>query len=348
MSTTPAKPNVLFIMTDQQRFDTIAALGNSDIYTPNLDRLVRRGVSFTKGYSTCPVCMPARATIRTGCEPPTTRSYTNTPSKPVQGQAAGLDERCGGLPLAGAMRQLGYRTFGMGKFHDWAWNPDQGFDVYLHCEGTARDDYHNWLRKEHPHYAHIEDYPGERTEMYYMPQCNQLPADLTVERWMADRAVEQIDKNDPRPYFGFVSFMGPHPPFAPPMPFNRLYDPDRMSNPVQGQLETDHMDDQITWMNYAIWAENVNDPHNRVLKARYYGMITYIDQCIGKILDAVEARADADNTLICFYSDHGDHLGDHHAWQKESYFEQSCHVPFLLSWPLGLGARARSAMTWFA
>ena len=68
-----AQPNVLFIMTDQQRFDTIAALGNSAIYTPNLDRLVHRGVSFTNAYSPCPVCVPARYTIRTGCEPPTTR-----------------------------------------------------------------------------------------------------------------------------------------------------------------------------------------------------------------------------------------------------------------------------------
>jgi arylsulfatase len=78
------------------------------------------------------------------------------------------------------------------------------------------------------------------------------------------------------------------------------------------------------------------------LKARYYGTITYIDDCIGRILDAVEARPDADNTLICFFSDHGDHLGDHHGWQKESYFEASCHIPFLVSWPSKLPAGKRS------
>ena len=80
-------PNVLFVMTDQQRFDTIAALGNAHIHTPNLDRLVRRGVTFERAYSTCPVCVPARYTVRTGCEPPVTRVFCNRVSSPAPGQA---------------------------------------------------------------------------------------------------------------------------------------------------------------------------------------------------------------------------------------------------------------------
>jgi len=120
-----------------------------------------------------------------------------------------------------------------------------------------------------------------------------------------------------------------------------MYDPDRMPNPVRGSLDIDHMDEQIPWMNHAIWAEDINDSHARVLRARYYGEISYIDQGIGRILDAVEARGDADNTLICFFTDHGDHLGDHNAWQKESYFEAACHIPFLLSWPARLPGDVR-------
>ena len=101
------------------------------------------------------------------------------------------------------------------------------------------------------------------------------------------------------------------------------------------------MDEQIPWMNRLIWADDINDSHARVLKARYYGEISYIDDCLGRILDAVEAREDADDTLICFFADHGDHLGDHNAWQKESFFEQAAHVPFLVSWPnrLPVGAK---------
>ncbi len=114
-----------------------------------------------------------------------------------------------------------------------------------------------------------------------------------------------------------------------------------MPNPIRGRPDVDHMDEQIPWMNYGVWADEVNDAHARALKARYYGEITFVDDCIGRVLDAVEARGDAGNTLICFYADHGDHLGDHNAWQKESFFEQATHVPFLLSWPARLPADVR-------
>jgi len=357
MSNTP-KPNILYIMCDQQRADTIAALGNPHIYTPNYDRLVARGVAFEHGYSTCPVCVPARYTIRTGCEPYTTGIYQNGGQNLVEGQPKDMEERCGPY-LARTLAGLGYRTFGFGKFHTHPWDEDLGYEIHQHSEelyGTperrSRDGYAGFIEREHPEFRHIENLMGERTEMYYMPQMSPLPAELGVEAWTADRAIEQIALdsrfrgNDAigageKPFFGFVSFVGPHPPLAPPVPFNRMYDPDRMPNPICGDIEIDHMDEQITWMNYAIWAEDINNPHARVLKARYYGEISYIDQCLGRILDAVEARDDADNTLIGFFADHGDHLGDHTAWQKESFFEAACHLPFLLSWPKRLPQNAR-------
>ncbi len=342
------RPNILYVMTDQQRFDTIAALGNKDVYTPNLDRLVRRGVTFTRAYSTCPVCVPARYTVRTGCEPPTTRVFTNGRSRPVAGQAETMEGRCGPY-LARTMQARGYRTFGIGKFHTQPWDEELGYEVHLHSEelyGTPdqrqRDAYAAWIAREHPAFDYIEALMGERTEMYYMPQVSPMPQEITVERWAADGAAEQIRIDDGRPYYGFVSFIGPHPPFAPPVPYNRMYDPDRMPDPVRGDVQVDHMDEQIPWMNHVIWAEAIHDARARVLRARYYGEITYIDDCLGRILDAVEARGDGANTVICFFSDHGDHLGDHRAWQKESFFEASCRVPFLVSWPERLPGNVRS------
>ena len=343
----PSQPNVLYIMTDQQRFDTIAALGNEHIYTPNLDRLVRRGLTFTNAYSTCPVCVPARYTVRTGCEPPTLRIFSNARSQPVEGQASTMEGRCGPY-LPRTLQQRGYRTFGIGKFHTQPWDEELGYDVHLHSEelyGTPAqrrgDAYARWIADQHPAFDYIEALMGERTEMYYMPQVSPLPAELTVEHWAADRAIEQLQVGDTRPFFGFVSFIGPHPPFAPPVPFNRMYDPDRMPNPIRGDPATDLMDEQIRWMNHIIWADDISDARARSLKARYYGEISYIDDCLGRILDTVEARPDADNTLICFFADHGDHLGDHRAWQKESFFEASTHVPFLVSWPAALPAGER-------
>ena len=237
------RPNVLFVMTDQQRWDTIAALGNGHIHTPNLDRLVRRGLSFTHAYSTCPVCVPARYTVRTGCEPPTTRIFSNRHQAPAPGQADTITGRCGGY-LAATMRGLGYRTFGIGKFHSKPWNEDLGYDLHLHSEELydspeqrAGDAYASWLHREHPEYDHLEALMGERTEMYYMPQMSAQPAHCAVEGWAAARAVEQLRVADPRPWFGFVSFVGPHPPFAPPVPYNRMYDPDRMPDPITGGLD---------------------------------------------------------------------------------------------------------------
>ena len=326
-------------MTDQQRFDTIASLGNAHIYTPNLDRLVRRGITFSRVYASCPVCVAARYMIRTGCEPPTTRVFSNIASKPVPGQPEKMEARCGPY-LGRTMARLGYRTFGVGKFHTAPWNEDLGFEILRRSEETlfpasrAGDDYASWLEREHPEFDFLEQPMGERTEMYYMPQRSPLPPELGVEWWSADRAIEQIAReDDDRPFFGFVSFVGPHPPLAPPIPFNRMYDPDFLPDPIAGSVEHDHFDEEIAYMRYAIWADAISPALAKIIRARYYGEISYLDFCLGRILDVIDARPNATNTLICFFSDHGDLLGDHHGWQKQNFFEPSCRIPFLLSWP---------------
>ena len=342
--TTDDRPNVLLVMTDQQRADAIGALADAPVYTPNLDRLVDRGVAFTNAYSQTPVCVPARYNLRSGCEPTRTRYFTNGGPGPEEGSV----EECCGSYLARAMGERGYRTWGIGKFHTHPRDEDLGYDTQLYSEEAYKtqanyeaDDYAAFVEREYPEYAFVEQLHGERTEMYYMPQTCPLPAEVTVESWAADRAVQQIERDDDRPFFGFLSFIGPHPPLAPPIPFNRLYDPDRMPEPILGEKEIDHLDEQIPRMNDLIWADDPDDLRIATLRARYYGEVTYIDQCLGRVLDAVEAREDSENTLICFVSDHGEHLGDHHAWQKESFFEQACRVPFLVSWPERLPAGER-------
>lgn len=335
------QPNVLYLMCDQFRFDCIHSLENPVIQTPNLDRLVARGASFTNAYSACPVCVPARYVVRTGREPYNLGCYSNEIPAPIHCDGSqGVESYCGSY-LARRMGQLGYRTFGIGKFHT---TPDVyeelGYDVQIHTEEIhdtpeirAKDGFAKFLEEEHPAFAHLEQLHGERTNMYFVPQMSPMPKEATVEGFVAREAVKQIEQEDDRPYFGFVSFVGPHPPCAPPIPYNRMYDPDGMENPVCGNAFTDCMDEQIPWMNYLIYADEINNAWTRNFKTRYYGEITYIDDCIGKILDAVEARGDADDTVICFFSDHGEMAGDHGGWQKEAFFEQSVKIPFLLSYP---------------
>ncbi|MBL9185898.1 MAG: sulfatase-like hydrolase/transferase [Opitutaceae bacterium] len=336
-------PNILFVMTDQQRFDTIAALGHAHVRTPNLDRLVRRGAALTNAYTTCPVCVPARYSIMTGCEPSKTSWLSNwAPGDRVS-------ERCGPY-LATTLAARGYRTWGLGKFHTEPRHEPLGFQTHEYSEELwptesefLGDDYVKWLRARAPAFAHLEQVHGERSDMYYVPQMRPMPADLTVEAWLTGRAIEEITRPDARPYFGFVSFVTPHPPIAPPIPYNRMFNPDDMPAPVLGDPAIDRADDYLAWMNHAVWAEDIPVPQARQLRARYFGSIAFIDDCIGRIIDAVEARPDGDNTLICFYSDHGDHMGDHRAWQKESFFEAACRVPFLVSWPGRIPANTRHA-----
>jgi choline-sulfatase len=342
------RPNVLFVMTDQQRADTIAALGNDRIHTPNFDRLVERGVSFTNAYSQCPVCVPARYNYRSGREMPTTGCYGN--GGPLT-DAGEIEDRCGDF-LARRMGDLGYRTFGVGKFHTSPTYADLGYDEQLYSEELyaegewERDDYASWIRAEHPEYDHVELLHGERTEMYFMPQMSPLAAEHTVEAWAADRAVERIEREDDRPFFGMVSFVGPHPPLAPPTPYNRMYDPREMPDRNAGDRENDYTDATLPWMSHVIWATDrdgeVDDLRRRACWARYYGELSYIDAQLGRMLDAVEAREDAENTVVCFFSDHGEMLGDHHAWQKENFFEEAANVPFLVSWPAELPQGERS------
>ena len=258
-----------------------------------------------------------------------------------------MPERCGPY-LASTLAARGYRTWGLGKFHTEPRDEPLGFHTHEYSEELwptekefLADDYVAWLRARAPGFDHLEQVHGERSDMYYVPQLRPMPAALTGESWLTTRAVEELQSPDARPYFGFVSFVTPHPPIAPPVPYNRMFNPDDMPDPLLGDPAVDAADDYLGWMNHAVWACDIPPSQARRLRARYLGSIAFIDDCIGRIIDAVEARPDADNTLICFFSDHGDHMGDHGAWQKESFFEASCRVPMLVSWPGHLAPNTR-------
>lgn len=330
-------------MCDQLRYDTVFPSAAAVVDTPNIHRLSDRGVVCTQAYSACPVCIPARYTVRTGCESPSLGCFFNTEPSSLDGDRRTVEQRCGNY-LARELSDRGYRTFGIGKFHT---HPDPyedlGYEDHIHTEelwetveARERDGYIQFLAREYPEYSFIEQPHGERTSMYYTPQMRAVPQQATVEEFVTKHAVDRIQSSDGRPFFGFVSFIGPHPPCAPPQPYNRMFDPEKMPGCITGDLDTDHMDDYLPWMNHLMWADDISDLQARALRARYYAEVAYLDTCIGRILDTVEQRDDAHNTMICFFSDHGDLLGDHHAWQKESFFEAANHIPFLLRWPVVL------------
>jgi choline-sulfatase len=320
------RPNVLLVMTDQQRFDTINALGHEHVHTPNLDRLVERGVAYTNAYSPAPICVPARHVVRTGSDPCRT-GYLGNDKRDAQH----LEDTCGPF-LARAMRERGYETFGVGKYHAHPDDIDLGYDLQLGGEDYARavDADTSW-----------DD--GTVGAMNMLPQSCPLAPEDRRSAWIADRATAEIEDRE-GPFFGFVSFSNPHPRFNPSPPFDQLYDPDAVPDAIRENQALDMMDEKIPAQNHHWWKDRTDDTGahtTRVARAYYYGLVTQLDREIGRVLDAVEAREDSENTLVVFASDHGEMLGDHHGWGKSSMFEQSARVPFLVSWPDELPADER-------
>ena len=318
-----SKPNILFIITDQLRADCIAALGNSKIRTPNIDRLVNEGASFTRCYSPSPVCMPARHALTCGAPPHQTGCVDNLPIA------------CDRRSFMDELGDLGYQTHGVGKMHFANPNHDWGFqtrDCAEELEGDSpRDDYRNFLIENG--YDHVKDPYGFRSEYYYVPQPSQLPEKLHNSTWVADRSIKFLQNRDHRrPFLMWSSFIKPHPPFECPYPWSRLY---RMHDMDEPFMPEDFADQQNFWnkiqRRYKYQYSGYNENLARTIKAAYYSTISHLDFHVGRMLDAL--GSEIDNTLIVFTSDHGEMLGDYGCYGKRTMLDASAKVPMIARLP---------------
>jgi len=322
------RPNVLLLFTDQQRGDTIRALGNPVIRTPNLDRLCERGVAFTNAFSPSPVCVSARCSMIYGQYPLHTGCYENSPMP--------MDER---ESFMGALTRSGYRTHGIGKCH---FSPDsqgmRGFQTRERQEEMVgkpdRDDYLSWLHGKG--FAHVCDPHGIRGEMYYVPQPSQIPAELHPTNWIGDRSVKFVREQaaSDEPWFLFSSYVHPHPPFAPPNPWHKLYRAPLMPLPnVPPDFEALHTYINRHQNRYKYRDQGIDQNLLRCMKAYYYAAISFVDFQVGKILTALEETGQLENTLIIHTSDHGEHLGDYNCFGKRSFHDSCARIPMLVSQP---------------
>jgi arylsulfatase len=321
-------PNVLLLFTDQQRADTIAALGNPVIKTPGLDRLCREGVASTNAFTPSPVCISARCSMIYGQYPHHTGCYENT-RMPEDGRQSLMD----------ALTNAGYRTHGIGKCH---FSPDRhalrGFQTRERQEElVGRPDEDDYLTFLHEHgFAHVCDPHGIRSEMYYVPQPAQMPAHLHPSQWVGDRAVEFLSSPERRgqPWFLFCSFIDPHPPFAPPNPWHKLYRSPLMPLP---KLPPD-ADSLLTFINrrqnrYKYRDQGIDRHLVRCIKAYYYATISFVDYQIGRVLDALARSGQGNDTLVVFASDHGELLGDYNCFGKRSMHDAPARVPLIARLP---------------
>ncbi len=324
------RPNILLLFTDQQRYDTIAALGNARIRTPALDRLTQEGVSFDRCYTPSPVCVPGRCSMVTGLPPHATGCYDNAPMpQNIPSFMEGLAE-------------LGYQTHGAGKMH---FTPDHrrmwGFETRdvseeIQYEGS---DFVDHLR-EHG-YGHVTEPHGHRSEYYYIPQPSQLPQHLHESWWVADRSIAFLERRDrDRPFFLWSSFIKPHPPFENPAPWTKLYRCADMDLPYR----PDRYDHLLTYWNrvqnrYKYKDAGTDDFLLRTMRAAYYSCISFIDYNVGRILDAL--GPEAENTLVAFTSDHGELLGDYGSFGKRTMLDAAARVPLIVRWPGRIAAGGR-------
>lgn len=326
------RPNILFLMADQFRGDCMGCAGHPAVQTPNLDRIAAEGAHFPHAYSSTPTCTPARAALLTGMSP-------------WNHGMLGYGKVAGKYPveMPQALRDAGYYTTGIGKMH---WTPQRslhGFHRTILDESGReqsvdfRSDYRSWFASVSPNLDPDATGIGWND---YRSAVYALPEELHPTRWMGDVATRFIDTYDKQePFFLKVSFARPHSPYDPPKRWFDRYANAPVPEPLIGgwcSRYRERSDDSNS-----IWHGDMGKEQARVSRQGYYGSVSFIDEQIGRIIEALEHRGLLERTLILFTADHGDMTGDHHLWRKSYAYEPSARIPMLLRWPEGLVDRAR-------
>ncbi|GKX31463.1 choline-sulfatase [Vallitalea longa] len=321
------KMNILLVFSDQLRADTIEALGNPVIKTPILNKLVESGVSFTRAYTPCPVCIPARFSMHTGFMPHKTGVIEN--HRMPNGYRSFME----------ILSEQGYQTFGTGKMHftfDTGRCTKWGFDKRKVCDEEndfEKNDFYQNNKKNG--FGHVYDYKGVKGEMYYIPQVSQLTEELHHSAWTVDESINYLKERDKdKPFFMMTSFEKPHPPFAPPSPWNKLYRGPDMPLPKR----PDNSEGLKTLWNdfqnrYKYRDQGIDDNLVKMIKAYYYAEVSFIDYNLGRLLDYMEKENLMENTMIVFTADHGEFLGDYNCFGKRSFLDSSAKIPMLVKYP---------------
>jgi arylsulfatase A-like enzyme len=329
----PARPNVLLILTDQQRGDCLGIEGHPVLETPHMDFIGSSGARFRRAYSESPICVPARRTIMSGQAPATHGVLTNhnAPFEPAH-------------TLAGELRSSGYQTEMVGKLHLSPARKRFGFDHMTLADSPRGNDndYVDWLAQ------HGGVAPRERWGMAHGATPNgfigrpfHLDETLTHAFWCASEAIAFLAKRDrSAPFFLNVSFFDPHPPQVPPAFCFERYDSMTLPGPVVGDWAPDVPGPRRGNDPEAVKTTglvHLDDREMHRWRAAYFGSINFVDYQVGRLLQYMRETGLLDHTFVLFTSDHGEMLGDHHMIGKTRAFEGSARVPFLCRPPQSWG-----------
>jgi arylsulfatase A-like enzyme len=325
-----AWPNVLVLLTDDQRYNTVHALGNTLIQTPAMDRLAYAGTSFTQaachGGINGALCITSRAALMTG----RTINHLNGAGDVILPDFTTLPE---------LLRHAGYVTFATGKWHSdrasYARIFDRADNIFFGGMHPVEEGGH-----EHPWLHHFDP-----TGAY--PDDARFQADKFSSVMYADAAIAFLQSvaGESRPFFAYVAFTSPHDPRTPPEPWKSWYDPEQIPLPDNfmpehpfDNGELDNRDEELL-----PWPRDPERVRQEI--AAYYGMISEVDNEIGRILDTLEQTGALAHTLIVFAGDNGLALGAHGLLGKQNLYEESMRVPMIL---VGAGVAANAVDTRYA
>ena len=334
----PDAPNVLWICTDQQRYDTLGCYGNDHVDTPVLDGLAADGTRFERAYCQSPVCSPSRGSFLTGRYPRTTGCRQN--GQPMPRRETTVVRR---------LADTGYTTGLAGKLHispaggppetrEPARRIDDGYGVveYSHSPGMEQENaYGRWLA--------TRDVTYDPTPTPESPHVNEtVPAEHHQTTWCAERAVEFVETAGEAPWLYSVNVFDPHPAFEAPPDYLDRYRHRLEELPAANYVEGELEDKPVFQRDKHEGTNNRGGPayvelepeDRRMIRAAYYAMCDLIDDAVGRMLEALERTGQRENTLVLFSSDHGTMLGDHGLYKKGPYFyEEGVHVPLIVDGP---------------
>jgi arylsulfatase A-like enzyme len=311
-----AQPNFVVILTDDQRFDTIRALWGGEIQTPNMDRLVRRGVSFThactQGGLTGAICMPSRAQLMTG------RSVFRV-HKGIVDQQDSPDPALRTFPEF--LRGHGYTTFATGKWHN-------GPKLFQRSFSNGSAIFFGGM-SDHLSIP-VFDYDSSAR---YLSDAGK-PAGRFSSEVFTDAALGFLrSRPAARPYLLYVAYTSPHDPRMAPERFAKMYDPSRVQLPRNFMPRHPFDNGELKVRDELLASFPRTEGEIRKQIAAYYAMVSEVDAQIGRVLDAVEASPDAANTYIVFAGDNGLAVGCHGLLGKQNLYDHSLRVPLIISGP---------------
>jgi len=354
------KPNLLLLMTDQQRFDALSYAGNKILDTPNMDRLAREGAWFENAYTQCAVCTPARASVLTG--------HTVANTKVISNKQAYVPEDTGVMPMKTydeILSEHGYECEYYGKWHTPTFrariynNPVTAAGIHKTELGPGKKA--AYLKYLDPLYPERELKEGELkdtlTERPYVPDpidrrldlknkglesdikvgqsdihgITTIPAEYHISAFEADKTIRALERLNDKPFSITYSFHHPHPPYLASKKYVEMYPPEKMVPPVS-------IDDNMANSPYLKVKKGTDEKYSdpkmiQYFISEYYALVKEVDDWVGQILDKLDELGLTDNTLVIFTSDHGEMLGSHGMRGKFCFYEESSHVPMMIRFP---------------